>query len=440
MSSENQKNNKSYDPAIDSVSGWKIFSITFLMILYYSQSAREMLLDRGVITVVLPLLLVLILGGMLAALLLKFLSHYIVLILFGLLGAIGRILLSIADQPVTINDSSYPIYNAGIYLSFLAFAPTWIAIFGIINLQTSRIQSYQFSNPVNIAVSGIVIGFVYHWLFRINELAEYSLLNIILGIIGVITYAMILNESITYIRMIPPNQSEKVKNRHNAYLYLLKAAPRDQFPLKNHYTKRSDKIAGSQKIRASVIMIAIPIIIYLSLPMSFPELYSYLSGMSLQIVVIAFIIGMAIGVILTIYAKQQLNIPESDTKNRNFANLYMKSIPIGAIISAIFFGLASFFESPTPIMIFVYVITGWTVSALFLLVVSYFTEQRLLHFDKLMMGYITITNLASVAIRLLTIERYIPYLEFIVGLSFALPSFLIFKYLSSQTSKGGRHI
>ena len=93
---------------------WKIFLITFFSILFFTQATRDIIIDRGIITTIAPLIGVLFFGCILGGLLPKYLSNKILVILFGGVMFIGKLVISIPD-----NTEGYQLYNFGIYTLFL---------------------------------------------------------------------------------------------------------------------------------------------------------------------------------------------------------------------------------------------------------------------------------------------------------------------------------
>ncbi|MBD3353404.1 MAG: hypothetical protein GF364_18120 [Candidatus Lokiarchaeota archaeon] len=379
---------------------WHFFIINFFNIIFFMQSMRELLLDRGIVTVIAPLLAVLLFSGLLVGLMLKKLSNIMVLLIFGLISSFGRILISMPDQ-----TEEFIIYNFGIYFLFISFSPIIIASFGMINLKLSNAKYSKIGlyNPVSLGTTGIIVGFIYHWFFRVMELSENVTINVILGIFSAFFYISVFSQIITQYRLKNIPLIEMLKRETKARQSL------------NKYEH-----AGKKSV---TILITIPLLLYLSMSMSFPELYSYMSGIPYHFIVTVFIIGLIIGTLLISIA---LFSPSSENGDQKFKEYYIRILPIFACITTGIFGLNAFLPPNMPLMVIIYLIAAITISSLFILIFNNFFKDKHYDCEKILMVFVFLFNFTHTGLKLLTIERYMPYLEFLIGLIFTIPAFWLY--------------
>ena len=157
-------------------------------------------------------------------------------------------------------------------------------------------------------------------------------------------------------------------------------------------------------------MCNIPAFIWLTLPFSYPEVYAYLTGLNFGFTITLIIIGLFVGAIFGSIAFRENN------------NLIKKITPILSILSLLF-GFAPFFGSKTPILIPIFLVAGYIVGFTIHYIFESFFEQQNYDFEKILGVFLFLMYFCLIGIKLITIERYMPYLEGLLALGFIIPAF-----------------
>lgn len=408
--------NPIHQQLIELFSPWKTFLILFFSVLFFVQATRDIIIDRGIITTIAPLIGILFCSCLLGALLPKFLSNKLLVILFGGIMFIGKLFISLPDN--TIN---YQLYNFGIYNIFLSFPIIFISVFGIVNMINSGYKSDQstvfgvFMNPIIITVSGILIGFIYNWFLRAIDLIEDLALNFFLSVFFLVVILSTLSQ---YKLHFHDRNAKKILIRESSERNSLKKIP--------HASKY-----------ARIILLYAPCYAILALSFSYPELYAYLSGLSYQLVIALICCGIGSGIILTSFT---LLDPERVIWSTRFKGIYNLLLPISSILTSLFFGLIAFINLGSIFSAIIYFIAGFTIASIMLLAFYELIQNKLLDFEKIIMYTLIITFIIVFGIKGISVERYIPYLEFLISLSFTIPSFkLIQKGLKYRSREVAQH-
>lgn len=381
---------------------WQSLIIAMLAIVIFMQASREILLDRGIALVVVGIIGSMLIFALLAGLLSNYISNLSILVFSGLISGVGRILLSMPD-----NTENFDIYNVGLYFCLSSFAPIFISLLGLINLERADAYSklgdsnegraqriFKIDNS-SMAVTGMLAGLVYHWMLRAVGYAEDVLVNVFLGMILIIITLMLLYKKIIRIQ-IHNGKLKQLFLRRTDRLQILKA---EEHPGKKY----------------KFVLIGIPCFIILTVSMSFPELYAFMSGVSYQTVLVFLSSGIFLAVIIHVLSN---NLPGLEEKI-NFL------LPVFSLITTCVFGLISFYPSGVWLYNFIYLIAAFTVSYIFMRVIHSFISTGSNDTEKILMVFIVLSVFGIQAVKLGTIERYLPYIESLVCLGFAIPSLWI---------------
>jgi hypothetical protein len=388
---------------------WKIFGITFFSVLFSNQAIRDIIIDRAVFATIAPLIGSLIGGCFLGAFLAKKTSNKYVVILFGFALFIGKLLISLPD-----NTEGYQLYNIGIYCIFLSFPAIIISLFGIINMiesggrkNTSDSEDSSLKvliNPTVMGISGLLLGFVYNWFLRVIDYAENLVLNILMSVVFLSILITITIQSKDFYQFENKTLKEFMTRESEERKELLKV-PR----------------AGK---KAAIILVSIPCYIYLALSFSYPELYSYLSGLDYQYVIVLISGGIISGIILSaimLFSQAKTMFIISIQK------YYKYTLPLLAIISTFLFGLNSFLPSGNKTMGLVYFVTGLVTASMLFISFKELFDRKLIDMEKILMYFLFITFIIHFGVKAIAVERYMPYLEFLIGICFTIPSLWLFK-------------
>jgi hypothetical protein len=109
-------------------------------------------------------------------------------------------------------------------------------------------------------------------------------------------------------------------------------------------------------------------------------------------------------------------------------------------LTSLFFGLIAFINLGSIFSAIIYFIAGFTIASIMLLAFYELIQNKLLDFEKIIMYTLIITFIIVFGIKGISVERYIPYLEFLISLSFTIPSFkLIQKGLKYRSREVAQH-
>ncbi|MHA1819407.1 MAG: hypothetical protein ACTSU2_04070 [Promethearchaeota archaeon] len=460
-----------------SLSALSYFLIIFMDQVYFLQALREILIDRAIIIVIGSLLISALLSGISTALLLKKISNYIMIIISGTFGALGRILLSIPDISFNEANYNYPIYNTGLYLIFVSFPMAIITLFGMLNvdfakkrinnrnLKEEKSQNGGFDNVDNVdnvanvetitivlAFSfGFILSFIYNWWSRITGLAENMILNILLGAFGLVLFFILLTSGIYKIK----NELDRdLKNLERSagikkiILIFTTREPRESLLEDTSFNHNKDDDNDNEgKKHLSVIAILLPLFLFLYLSFSYPALYAYMAGIPYPQIHIIFILGMLAGSITALYVLLGEYMEKGCENNNNSQmsktirskNIILKSYPVISLISVIFFGLLSFFPAGNKSYTIIYFFMAYVVAFGVIYTINIVINYQSKDIEKAVLILVIFFIIGYFVLKLLSTERYIPFLEEIIGLTFAIPTFLIYRKKGRNKGRSGGH-
>jgi len=425
------------------INKWELFGLVFLCFLYFIQSTREILLDRGIVAVLLPLILVLLFGVFFTMIWTKYLRKELLIVFFGILISFANIILRIPD---TSEDFIY--YNIGMYLIFFSISPILIGIFGIINsnpdietmingkngsAESSFIDTLvKMADAKFLASFGLILAVIYNVFLRQIELMEDMLTNVVMSLISFAICILIISKlqedfkrkqlktfKQKFIRLNEEVDNEAEQLRHKEEINAEDSATK-QLTKKLYLMKYRN--AGRRSI---YILCNLCAFYWLMLPFSYPEVYAYLSGIPYDFTVLSISIGLIFGSFMGKIAKISGN------------KIIFKLTPIIFVISLLF-GFAPFFGPNSKILLVIYLIAGYSVGFIIVFIFELFFEEKHYDFEKIFGVFLLFLYILFMGIKIITIERYMPYLEEVIGLGFVIPSFSFYKFKKDERiSKGG---
>jgi hypothetical protein len=357
-----------------------VFFATFVLI----NAFREIILDKTMLIILVGILVLAVLSGPLTAFVMKWLSPKLIATAAMGLICFGYLLWLVPESPIYVAPESlgmvgwrpvefYPIYLLAIACMLVPYAPLMIAITGVMQYETR-------SNTRGGSIAGgMLMAFCVHHMFRIFDWILIPAIQIGFIFIGIIVW-------LRWLPILGDNRQQWKQTQ-------------------NQNTTKTGDLR-----HAMALLFWVPISMFYFLPFLNPEILAYAAGVSYPSIVADLVFAVAIGIIA---ALGLINIFKRQAGLKG---------PISWIIAGgnCLFGLlfASYFFLPAghPGYIVIYFLAFFFMTVHTILLIS----EIFAHYSRFLELGMSLAIILSIGlnmgIRLIIIERHMPYLWFIVML------------------------